>query len=156
MLGYTQISDFNHKTVFTGFDIKKPRHWLDIFYVSPCKNLFSDLYLLNTIWKTNSACSIFLAIFDDIWHFIIVVLQHFNHDPLWKIIKNAMAKTGQLKISSWWNLEWAIVVWNEEKNARHPIEKCELKKVLRSVVFWNYLSSFVFHEFLKLKPLNFF
>ena len=39
-----------------------------------------------------------------------------------------MAKKGQLKISSWWNVEWAIVVWIEEKNARHPIEKCELKK----------------------------
>ena len=25
------------KQFFTGFDIKKSRHWLDIFYVSPCK-----------------------------------------------------------------------------------------------------------------------
>ena len=37
MSGYIQISDFNQKTVFTEFGIQKCRHWLDIFYVSPCR-----------------------------------------------------------------------------------------------------------------------
>ena len=33
------------KQFFTGFDIKKSRRWLHIFYVSPCKKPFSYLYL---------------------------------------------------------------------------------------------------------------
>ena len=43
LFSYRKVSI--RKQFFTGVDIKKSRLRLDIFYVSPCKKPFSDLYL---------------------------------------------------------------------------------------------------------------
>ena len=56
---FSYRKDFDQKTVFTGFDIKKSYLWLDIFYVSPAKWSLLTLYGLFSKNKKQIAFSLF-------------------------------------------------------------------------------------------------